>query len=340
MRVWIDLANSPHVPLFRPIVRRLQAEGAEILLSARDHAQTLALARESWPEVEVIGGSSPSSRTRKASAIASRALALRRFATARAPQVALSHGSYAQIIAARLAGVPCVTMMDYEHQPANHLSFRLATRVVVPGAFPDGALRRFGARPGKVLRYEGFKEELYLTNGQDGDHIRAKLGVDRGAVLAVLRPPPTGALYARNENDRFDDVLSWLEQRDDAVIVLLPRNRQQHERYATSRVLIPEAPLDGVGLLATADFVVGGGGTMTREAALLGTPTYTVFLPRLAAVDAELMRLGRIQDLRVPGHMPVVEKKRRTTSRPVETRAASICATVVAALADAMRRVA
>ena len=55
-------------------------------------------------------------------------------------------------------------MMDYEHQPANHLSFRLARRVIVPATFPEASLRRFGASPKKIVRYEGFKEELYLAD--------------------------------------------------------------------------------------------------------------------------------------------------------------------------------
>ena len=43
---------------------------------------------------------------------------------------------------------------------------------------------------------------------------------------------------------------------------------------------------------------------------MLGTPTYTVFMPELAAVDAELIRRGRITDLREPGRFPRVEKKK------------------------------
>ena len=48
------------------------------------------------------------------------------------PDVAFSQGSYAQLFAAQLAGIPSVTMMDYEHQPGNHLSFRPTRRVIVP----------------------------------------------------------------------------------------------------------------------------------------------------------------------------------------------------------------
>jgi predicted glycosyltransferase len=113
MRVWIDLANSPHVPLLEPVVRRLEAEGHEAILTARDHAQTLELAGRQWPGVEAIGGTSPPGRVAKGRAIADRARELRRFARRERPDVAFSHGSYAQLLAARIAGVPAVTMMDY-----------------------------------------------------------------------------------------------------------------------------------------------------------------------------------------------------------------------------------
>ena len=332
MRVWIDLANSPHVPLFVPVVRRLRGEGHEVLLTARDHAQTLPLARDAWPDVVVIWGESPPGRVRKAASIAARAGALRRFATRAKPDVALSHGSYAQIVAARLARIPAVTMMDYEHQPANHVSFRLARRVIVPTVFPDEALRRFGAGAGKVVRYEGFKEELYLSE-RDGDgSVLDALGVDGSAVVAVLRPPPDGALYHRGENSRFEEVLADLESRPEVAVVVLPRSREQHERYAHRQVTIPEAPVDGTALLASADLVVGGGGTMTREAALLGTPTYTVFMPELAAVDAELIRLGRIADLRESGRFPRVEKKQGLPEELARERSARLYATVAATL--------
>ena len=80
MRVWIDLANSPHVPLFVPVVRALEERGDEVVLTARDHAQTLPLAVEVWPEVVVIGGESPAGRVRKGVSILSRSAGLWRFA--------------------------------------------------------------------------------------------------------------------------------------------------------------------------------------------------------------------------------------------------------------------
>ena len=43
MRVWIDLTNSPHVLVMRPVIERLRAAGLEVEVTARDFAQTLGL---------------------------------------------------------------------------------------------------------------------------------------------------------------------------------------------------------------------------------------------------------------------------------------------------------
>jgi uncharacterized protein len=192
-----------------------------------------------------------------------------------------------------------VTMMDYEHQPANHLSFRLARRVIVPELFPGDALRRFGARPGKVVRYRGFKEELYLDGFQPDSRILDELGLERGRVIAVFRPPPEGALYHRMTNERFEKTLRLAIGRDDTQVVLLPRSSEQRTRYAALvGALIPDQAVDAASLLALADLTIGGGGTMTRESAILGTPTYTVFAGPLAAADKELIQLKALTDLR------------------------------------------
>jgi predicted glycosyltransferase len=311
MRVWIDLANSPHVPLLEPVVGRLRADGHTVLLTARDHAQTVELARRAWSDVLVIGGPSPAGRAAKARVLAQRVAALRSYARRQKPDVAFSHGSYAQIVAARLARLPAVTMMDYEHQPANHLSFRLAQRVIVPEAFPASSLRGFGAKPAKVARYPGFKEELYLASFRPNTAVLDELGLEHDRVLAVFRPPPEGALYHPGSNDRFDVVLNEALGRDDVESVLLPRTAEQARRYRglSSRLRIPDHAIDGSSLLALADVAVGGGGTMNRESAVLGTPTYTVFAGELAAVDAELIRQGRLHDLRSDATTVVFEKK-------------------------------
>src|SRR4051812_34584289 len=131
MKVWIDLSNSPAALLFAPIVRRLEALGHSVVFTARDNAETCELARERWGDaVTKVGEASPPGRSAKVSSTLLRIRDLARWAKAERPDVALSHNSYAQIMAARARRIPSVTAMDYEHQPANHIGFRAAGTVL------------------------------------------------------------------------------------------------------------------------------------------------------------------------------------------------------------------
>jgi uncharacterized protein len=290
------MANSPHPVLLGPVARELEDRGHELLVTTRDHAQTRELTLSIWPEAMIVGSESPGSRGAKAQAIASRVIGLRKAITPQKVDAGASLGSYAQIVAARSLGVPVLTLMDYEYQPANHLSFRLAQRVVVPSVFPAERLKLYGASATRVSKFDGFKEELYLD---EVDTVADPIEVANGKSLAVFRPPPEGALYHQHGNSPFDMVLRHAIEREDVHAVVLPRMAHQRSRYSDMvGVEVPERTVDGLALLRSADVFVGAGGTMSREAALLGVRAYTMFAGRLAAVDAELIRKGLLHDLR------------------------------------------
>lgn len=334
MRIWVDLANSPHVPFFAPIVERLIRAGHAVEVTARDHSDTIRLASALFRQIEIVGGRSPSGLAAKGQAIAARAAALVRFAHRRRFDVALSHGSYAQLVAATALRVRAVTLMDYEHQPANHLSFRLAHRVVVPVYFPKWALRRSGATADKTMFYDGFKEDVYLAEAHLDDTSIDALGLSPARVCVVLRPPPTGALYHRHRNDTFGRILVEVAERSDVDVVVLPRSDEQRTAFSRPGFIVPEQAVHGASLLARADLVVGAGGTMSREAALLGVPTYTVFSGRLAAVDAELIQRGLMRDLRF-GQSPEIEfKATQARAEASRQRAPEIIATIERAVFD------
>src|SRR5438132_9677413 len=188
MRIWIDLANSPHVPFFRALIPEFIARGHQVELTARDFAQTVELAMNAGLTPHVIGGHVGGSITGKAGNLIGRAGALRNWGRDRGFDLAVSHNSYAHIAAAAALGIKSVTLMHYEHQPANHLAFRLASRVIVPRAFPAAELKKFGASMRKVKRYDGIKEDVYLadfTPDPSFSDILRKLGMAGEDVLVV-----------------------------------------------------------------------------------------------------------------------------------------------------------
>ena len=56
MRIWIDLANSPHVPFFRPLANEFMRRGHEVIVTARQFAETVPLAEAAGFAAQVIGG--------------------------------------------------------------------------------------------------------------------------------------------------------------------------------------------------------------------------------------------------------------------------------------------
>ena len=321
MKVWIDLANSPHPLLFSPVARALERQGHEVLLTARDNAQTVELARERWPAFDVIGGVSPRSLVPKAVAVARRTMALQRWARARRPDIGLSHNSYAQILAARALRMPVLTAMDFEHQPANHVAFRAADRILVPDVLPARVIRRQGARAAKVRRYEGLKEELYLGDFEPDPAVLAGIGVEPGErVLVVLRTPPGRAIYHRFENPLFEEALRTLGTQPRVQAVVLTRVPEQQRAIAAlglPNCVIPRHAVDARSLMYAADLVIGAGGTMTREAALLGVPTFSVFAGKSPAVDRALQAQGRMQRLTRAEQVAAVGKRAHEPA-PVE----------------------
>ena len=337
MRIWIDLANSPHVPFFSALAPALRARGHEIEFTARDFAQTVELARAAGLDATTDGaGGGARALARKAGGITGRALALARWARPRGFDLAVSHNSYAQIAAARLVrGVRSVTMMDYEHQPANHLAFRLASRVVVPEAFPDEALERYGARAGRARRYRGIKEDVYLADFEPdpafANLLLTGFGVSAEDVLVVARPPARDALYHRFENELFDQLVEGLSAQPRVKIVLLARNEAQREslqsRHArAANVIVPARSLDGPNLVAASDLVVSAGGTMNREAAALGVPAASVYAGRWAAVDEYLVREGRLRRVKTIEDVRDLRAVKKQPAAP--RRAASVRAEV------------
>jgi len=330
MRIWIDLANSPHVPFFRSLRAEFTERGHEVELTARAFAETVELAETAGLVAKVIGSHGGGELSDKAGSLVQRTGALIRWARGRGFDLAVSHNSYSQILAARALRLKTVTLMDYEYQPANHLAFRLSSRIIVPRVFPEDVLLGYGARLRKVRRYDGTKEDVYLADFEPDPRFACKLrelGVSRDDVLVVLRPPAHEALYHRFENELFDALLERLCAHPSAKVILLPRNASQRAVYAaraSEKLILPSRALDGANLIASSDLVVSAGGTMNREAAALGIPAVSIYAGKWAAVDEELVRQGRL--LRISTRddlerLPVAKKEIARARRAGHVRA-------------------
>ncbi len=306
MRIWVDLTNSPHVLVMRPVIDKLRERGHEVEVTARDFAQTLGLCERFGIAHTAIGRHRGGRIGAKARGLAERSYALARWARGRRFDRALGHGSNDVTIAAALLRIPSATTFDYEWATVQHnVNCRLAATVVVPDAIPPERLYRYGAR-GKIRAYPGLKEEYYLADFEPDPAILTTLGLDSAQPIAVVRTPPAVSLYHRFENDLFAGVLERLAE---VQAVVLPRTAEQRaELERHGGYIVPNRAIDAQSLIAYADVVVSAGGTMNREAVALATPVYTVFEGRLGAVDERLIAEGRLRRLTRPDEIEIAKR--------------------------------
>ena len=271
----------------------------ETLVTARDFAQTLGLLQRYGIEHTVIGRHGGASVAGKGLGLLRRSGLLVRFGRGQGVTQAVSHGSNDLAIAARMLRLHSTVLHDYEGAAGMHrINFRLANKVMTPAVIPYSALSGYGLSERRHRPYRGLKEQVALADFTPDESVYAELGLDPARPIVVLRPPATMSLYHRGiENTVFDDVLARLID-SDAQVVLLPRTKEQGELFADAAgVIIPARPVDGPSLVWVADAVISAGGTMNREAAVLGVPTWTTFAGALGAVDRELVADGRMQVL-------------------------------------------
>jgi uncharacterized protein len=320
MRVWVDIENAPQAWFFRPLLRALRARGAEVIVTVRDYGEAVALLAAADEAFTVIGSVAGGSRSVRTMAVVTRAVALARFAWRKGIDIAANHGVRPHLAAAALLRIPCVTGYDYEHA-SKLMVHALACEVLVPRVLFDDYLRPSGADVRKVTAYDGLKEELYLNDFQPDDKIYDSLKLDPMEPVVTVRPPSFHAHYASEAgNALFFEVLQALRRQPEVQLVVTARDALQRAAVTDAcegdrRVHVPERPVDGLNLIWHSDLVISGGGTMTREAALLGVPAVSIFRGKPGAVEAYLEATGRLHRVRsaaeLDGTLPVRAQRAR-----------------------------
>jgi predicted glycosyltransferase len=297
-RVWIDIDNSPHVPFFLPIINELKKQGVELLLTARNIYQVVELLDFFQLPCQVIGRHYGKNKALKVFGNLLRVIELAPTASGSRPDLAISHGSRAQLLLSKAMGVPTIMLHDYEH--STKTGFIESDWLMMPDVIPTGAMSK---KQDRVLRYPGLKEDVYVPGFRPDPSILRQLGISTDEIVVAVRPPATEAHYHNPESEvLFAETMRYLASIAKVRAVTLPRNERQSAKLqaewkdliADGHMLIPSSPVDGLNLIWFSDFVVSGGGTMNREAAALGVPVYSIFRGKIGAVDRYLAEQGRM----------------------------------------------
>ncbi|KAA3660727.1 MAG: DUF354 domain-containing protein [Calditrichaeota bacterium] len=297
MKIWIDISTPPQVLFLRPIISELQKKDYDLLITTRNSTETVPLADSYKIPHVAIGAHGGRTMTGKSAAILVRAIKLMKFVRKHNISLAVSHASFSQALAAGMMRIPMITFDDYEGNPACHILCRVAKKIYVPQVFNNENLYRFGATEDKIEKFDGLKENVYLADFAPDPDFLADNGIPEDKILVTMRPPNLVAAYHRFENPLFDKLLHFVLANKNTFVVLLPRGQEQLKYYEglnLPNVLVPGKILDGPNLIYYSDLVLGAGGTMNREATVLGAPVYTLFKGEMGSVDQNLIKMGKM----------------------------------------------
>jgi uncharacterized protein len=300
--VWVDLENTPHVLFLEPIVRHLRRRGWDVRITARPQAQTLDLAAHRGLTVRAVGYGDFRGLGSKAVGVMARSAALTSWIARHGrPRLVVSCSRSASLTALILR-LPGVALLDYEHAEQRLLA--AGNRVIwFPDLLRDVALQRASKRIARF--YDGLKENLYLDSWSlDRAAERRQLAITDDEYLIVTRPPAETAHYASDLSSRlWMAAVRALRERSRHRVLIVPRTDAQRAQVAdelgrTKGVELLPTVVSGPALVVAADLVVGGGGTMNREAAVLGVPVWSVFTGPSPHIDEWLATEGRLRWVR------------------------------------------
>jgi predicted glycosyltransferase len=287
MRIWFDIMNTPQVHFLLSIKSMLEEDNS-FIFTAREFSETAKLLESKLDApFETIGEHHGKKYVSKIAGTLHRFLQVHR---KRLPyDLSISNGSENAIWSSFLRGKKSIAFGD--NDTARQWTYaRFCNYAFFPNAIDKSLLNKQGLHDGKLYRYNGFKEDLYLANYIPSPTFREQLPFEN---YVVVRPENIMANYIRNnEVKSITPELLKLLNRKGFNILYLPRY-EFDKNYAKgiSNLYIPEKPINGLDACYYSDAVLTGAGTFAREAACLGVPSISFFAGKtLLAVDQRMIK--------------------------------------------------
>jgi len=262
MKIWYDACTGKHVRYGVAVAQRLRTSGHEVILTTRKHLDTLALSKLLGEKFKVVGEYSPISMYSRLKESLKRQLIFCEMFENEPPDYGVSHGSIDLCRVAFGLGVPTISTADAPHATAaNKLALPLVDVLITSKAIPPREYENFGVK--KIVQFDGVDEVAWVKNCKPRP-------IKYEKPLIVVRQMETMASYAKGKLDVTEQIAQKLVSI--GSVMFIPR----YDRQPRPALVVPQKFVDSVSLTATADLVISVGGTISREAALQGTPSIVI----------------------------------------------------------------
>jgi hypothetical protein len=302
MKIWFDLSNSPHINMFYDLIKDLEKDGHEVIITCRPLANTVDLLEQRKLRFTIVGEHYGKNFLKKIFGYPIRVYQLVKFLRNKQINVAVSQSSFHSPVVAKLLGVPSIYTNDNEHAMGNTPAFIFATKILIPENLEVEKVVSKGASRKKIVQYPGLKESFYLWRKGKIIHEARTFNAADKTIRIYVRPEPLTAQYYKGGLNFMDDLLAELAKYYEVTV--LPRDKTQLQHFKAekfSNMKVAEKPIMFDEIAEKCSLFIGAGGSMTRELAILGIPTISVYQDELLDVDTYLIEKGMMMHMKTPG---------------------------------------
>jgi predicted glycosyltransferase len=313
MKVWLDILTPKQANFFGELHHRLGAKGFKTVLTTREYREVnelLALKGLKTTQVGRYGGGELKDKLLESS---KRVSALTEVIENQKPDVAISFSSPEAARVAFGLKIPHFCISDSPHAEAVcRLTIPLSQKLFTPWVIPMHAWTRYGATVRDVVRYKALDPVVWISGSKTDPKALDSLKLDRNKPIVVIRTPEEFAAYLNDRSSALSTKVTDIIQKaldthsEGMQIVVLPRYDVQGDRLRKrfgNRVIVPEHIIDTIPLLRASSTFVGGGGTMTAEAALLGVPVISYYPGDPTFIERFLIKYGLVDRVLDPGRI-------------------------------------
>lgn len=292
MNIVLDIGHPAHVHYFRNFIKIMTDKGHQFLIIAREKEITTKLL-DIYEIPFISRGKGGNGLLAKLLYIPKADWLIYRRAKKFGADLFMSFGSTYAAHGSALLGKPHIAFDDTEHARLELMLYTPFTDVMVN---PKSFTKEYGK---KQIRFDSFMEVSYLHPKYfyPDENVKNELGLSEDKKYAVLRFVSWGASHDFGHSGipehKREDLIELLEK--SGYRVFISSESQLEEKY--DRYRLPTG-IDRIHhVLKFADLFIGESGTMSTEAAILGTPS--IYINSLdAGVFQEEVKLGVLYSYR------------------------------------------
>lgn len=289
-KIWIDIEEPKTAVMFNSLIRKLQNENAELLITARDYDSTFQILNDLDINYQKVGKHGGEKLEDKLETYINRLTKLFPFVSAFKPDYFITFSS---VEGARISYGLKIPSIGYNDEPRNvpvcKLIFPYLDKIIVPACIPEGWYTNLHANPDKLIKYNGIDEIAWLTEYEPNPKILDTHTLEKGKFVIIRSEPSFASYFIDKLNPeesligkffpplftKFPDLKYFIVVRTEKQEIFLKKKLKNY--INNTNVIISRYMPNMVDLCYFSALVISGGGTIVRESSLLNVPSIEYF---------------------------------------------------------------